>query len=171
MPSLNDFFTQIQQVNANLQQLNADLQTIHADEQQVHADLGVVDSTLKKGFSDLVSLQTYADLALDHLAKQNDTIICILEKISQNACTLVNQGDLEVRYEESIRDSAASLKDMYETVHPDAALVLERASAARRELLECCPSPEPKPVCSYEPCRTPGPLPEPPKPDQQPVVG
>ncbi|HKR85767.1 MAG TPA: hypothetical protein VJS37_16530 [Terriglobales bacterium] len=162
MPSLNDFFNQVQQVNSNLQQLDTDLKS---NLQQVDTDVKQVDTDVKAGFQNtitvlnhIVQLQTYADHALFHITQQNDTIICILEHISRNTCTLVNEAHKQTQLQTSIERSAGTLLELYKFTHPDAALQLERIEALQKQLLECCPPPREEPPCTYAPCPAPKPI-------------
>lgn len=165
MPNLNDFYNAVVESNTHLTAIDADLHTLHGDDQQIHTDIGQVEQQLTAlsnnvtaGFANLAALQSYADNALAQLTKQNETIICILEKVSQNTCTLVNQGDLEERALTAIQQSASGLVDMYQTAHPTAALAREREDALEKQILACCP-PEPVPaVCTYRPCPAPPPF-------------
>ena len=45
----------------------------------------------------MVTLGEYTNQALFQNAKQNDTIICILEHISKNTCELLNQSVIQTR--------------------------------------------------------------------------
>lgn len=162
MPSLNDFFNQVTQVNSNLQQLDKDLNT---KLQQVDTDVKQVDTDVNAGFQNTISvlnhivqLQTYADHALFHIAQQNDTIICILEAISRNTCTLVNEAHKQTQLQTSIEESADDLLELYEITHADAALELKKIEALERKLLECCPPPPQEPPCTYASCPAPKPI-------------
>ncbi len=153
MPSLNDFFTQLTQVNTRLQQIDNDL----------NAKLQQLDNDVKgttQAVNQLVQLQTFAGQVLVHQSRQLDTVICILEHVSKNTCTLVNEAHKQTTLQEGINQSTGTLLQLYESVHPEAALVFERTEALRKQLLACCP-PEPvPPVCTYEPCPAPRPLPD-----------
>ncbi len=170
MASLNDVFTELQQVNSGVQTLHTDLQQVSTELQTVHNDVGAVNATLVKGFADtvntlnagfttmsqglqgIISLQVFANQLLEYHTKQNDTIICVLEHISENTCDLVNQAHLQTASQTSIRDSAATVAQLLKTVHADAALELERLEKLRQQIEACCPPPRPEPVCTYEPC-------------------
>jgi len=155
MPSLNDFYTQVTQVNSNLQQADTDLNN----------GLHKIDNDLNAGFqstinvlNQLVKLQIYADHALFHIAQQNDTVICILEHISQNTCTLVNEAHQQTELQTSIKYSSETLLELYKSTHAEAALALERIEALQKDLAACCPPQPPKPVCNYEHCVSPQPM-------------
>lgn len=149
-------FNELQQINTNLQ--------------VVQAGLNSVNNTLTTGFGNvlqsmqtLISLSDYADQALYQLSKQDVTIICNLEKISQQTCALLNEAHSQTGLQKSISEHAAELTELYKSVHGKAAITLERFERLHRELLQCCPPEEPKPSCIYEACEAPPPLQEPPK--------
>jgi chaperonin cofactor prefoldin len=92
----------------------------------------------------LVTLGQYSDLALSQNAKQNDTIICILEHISKNTCELLNQSVVQTKLQTEMQKDIDALEAMYETVHADAALERERLQALKQQIEECCPPSEPE---------------------------
>ena len=194
MPTLNDVFQEVQTINTNLQQLqtccnttNQNLDTTNQNLQQLQTccnttnqRLGDVINTLNAGFTNmsqgfqaLITLQTYANGALANNAEQNRTIICTLEKISEQTCSLLNEAHTQTGLQTSIDESSATLRELYKSTHPDAALVFEREEKLREQIEECCPPEEPEPVCAYEPCDAPEDVGRPPSVDYnpfQPVV-
>lgn len=148
MPSADDFFVQLQTINARILDLTAAVNQVNA--------------TLTTGFGHLVTLGQYTNLALSQNAKQNDTIICILEYISKNTCELLNQSVIQTKLQTEMQTDMDALEAMYETVHADAALERERLRALKQQIEECCPPPQPEPPCKYAPCPAPKPLPDPP---------
>jgi hypothetical protein len=148
MPSADDFFVQLQTINARILDLTAAVNQVNA--------------TLTTGFGQLVTLGQYTNLALSQNAKQNDTIICILEYISKNTCELLNQSVIQTKLQTEMQTDMDALEAMYETVHADAALERERLRALKQQIEECCPPPEPEAPCKYAPCPAPEPLPDPP---------
>ena len=134
MPSTDDFFQQLQTANARLLDLTAAV----------------------------VTLGQYTNLALSQNAKQNDTIVCILEYISKNTCELLNQSVMQTKLQTEMQTDMDALEAMYETAHADAALERERLRALKQQIEECCPPPEPEAPCKYAPCPAPKPLPDPP---------
>jgi hypothetical protein len=151
MPSSDDFFQQLQTINSRLLDLTA--------------AVNQVNSTLTTGFGELVTLGQYTNLALSQNAKQNDTIICILEHISKNTCELLNQSVIQTKLQTEMQRDMDALEAMYETVHADAALERERLGALKQQIEECCPPTQPEAACKYAPCPAPKPLPEPPNID------
>lgn len=92
----------------------------------------------------------------DFELQQNITIICNLEKISKQTCELVNQSVRQTAAQESMAATLAGMKQLYELANPDAAVEQGRLEGLRHQIEECCPPPQPEPVCSYEPCKDPG---------------
>jgi hypothetical protein len=167
MPSLNDFFTELQQVNANLQQLHNDSLAETAATNSVRASVDQVNATLIAGFTSvsqglqvIANLQHLTNRFLFHKIKQEDTIICILEKVSKNTCELVNEATVQTRLQSEIRDADDELRLLFETVNASAALEFQRLKKVQADLEACCPPEIPPPACVYEPCpsppRTPG---------------
>jgi hypothetical protein len=140
MPNTDDFFHQLQTANGRLLDLTAAVNQVNA------------------------TLQ-YTNLALSQNAKQNDTIICILEHISKNTCELLNQSVVQTRLQTEMQTDVDALEAMYETAHAEAALERERLGALKQQIEKCCPPPQLEVPCKYAPCPAPDTLPEPPKID------
>jgi hypothetical protein len=151
MPNSDDFFQQLQTINGRLLDLTAAVNQVNA--------------TLTTGFGELVTLDQYTNLALSQNAKQNDTIICILEHLSKNTCELLNQSVIQTRLQTEMQKDMDALEAMYGTVHADAALERERLQALKEQIEECCPPAQPEAPCRYAPCLAPKPLPDPPRID------
>jgi hypothetical protein len=141
MPNTDDFFHQLQTINGRLLDLTAAVNQVNAT---------------------LVTLGQYTNLALSQNAKQNDTIICILEHISKTTCELLNQSVVQTRLQTEMQTDVDALEAMYETAHADAALERERLRALKQQIEKCCPPPQPEVPCKYAPCPAPTSLPEPP---------
>ncbi|HEY7153615.1 MAG TPA: hypothetical protein VH575_06630 [Gemmataceae bacterium] len=137
MPSGTDFFNQLQAANSKLDTLNAQ-------------------------FSQLLTLTAYTTQALFQNALQNDTIICVLEKISKQTCELLNQSCLQTPLQRTIQKNSTTLAELFAATHAEAALIREREQVLREEIEKCCPPKPVEPCCHYETCPAPGPIPEPP---------
>jgi hypothetical protein len=173
MTSVSDVYDQMVQANANLQQIDSDVVHVKvstdAVKTAVEQGLTQVVSTLSTGFAtlsqelqQLLTLEKFADLALAHIAKQNDTIICILEHISQQTCATLNEAHTQTGLQTALQESISTLLELYQTTHAEAALAFERQEGLRKQLLECCPPEASPPLCTFEPCEAPPPLGEPP---------
>jgi hypothetical protein len=144
MPSGTDFYNELKGANHRLDQISSKLDTLI--------------TTVSDNFSQLLTLTTYTNQALYQNAQQNDTIICILEKISKQTCELLNQACLQTALQTAIGKNAATLAELFAATHADAALTREREQALRDQIERCCPPPTPRPCCHYEPCPAPKPL-------------
>lgn len=169
MPSINEVWEQALQINANLVVLHHDVDglegiaTNQLNELEEHTDwLEAIHVVLGDGFANLANgiagVQARLDLsnALQrYQILQNQTIICLLDKIARNTCDILTEEDQQTRLQKAIADDVDALRHMEATVHPDAALVLQRALEAKKEAERCCPPPKPVPRCSFEPCPAP----------------
>jgi hypothetical protein len=162
MPSADDLFNQLVAADTRLEAIKGNLLDVKAATDAVKIAVNQVNSTLTTGFGQLVTQGDYTNQALSQNAKQNDTIICILEHISKNTCELLNQSVIQTRLQTEMDKGVTALADMYATVHPDAALERERLEALKRQIEKCCPPPRPEPPCHYVPCPAPKPLGDPP---------
>ena len=133
MPSLTDVYNQLVAINTNLEDLEIQL------------------SELNSGVS-------YATGALYHLALQDDTMICLLEKIGRILCANLNEAAFQSECLRSLRSSVGDLVQDYESEHPRGAMERQRFEELERRLDKCCPPPEREPVCVWEPCGAPDPL-------------
>src|SRR5262249_48192456 len=141
MASSDDFFQKLKNCNDALD----DIRTV----------VEQLNNTVPPILNQLVTLTAYNALALFQNALQNATIICILEKVSQQTCELQNEACLQTALQTQIQKNTATIADVVAAAHPEAALILEREQALRAKLEECCPPPAPEPCCHYEPCEAP----------------
>lgn len=182
MPSSSDFYDRLQDadnkldgvngrldsVNTNLDGVNGRLDSVNTNLVTIEGKLDAVvnavnavanavqqvNATLKWGFAQLITIGDYANLALFENDKQNDTMICILEHISVNTCALLNEAHLQTGLQQTIKDNASVLADLYAATHGEAALARERLQALRQQVEKCCPPEVPPPPCQYEKCST-----------------
>jgi DNA-binding FrmR family transcriptional regulator len=179
MPSASDFFDELQTANTKLEQIKGQLGAIKDSVDDVkdatdtvNTSVQQVNSTLSTGFSQLITIGGYTNEALFHNAKQNDTIICLLDKIARNTCALVNYADEQTRLQRSIEETNRHLTELYAATHAEAEVQRQEHEKLRREVERCCPPPRPQPPCRFEPCDAPPPLKEPPRvAGTQPPVG
>ena len=178
MPSSSDFMNKLNDIHNALNTVNATLNTkltdlknatdaVKASTDQVRTAVQHVDTTLTAGLSSLINLGNYTNQALFQNAKQNETIICILEHISRNTCSILNEAHLQPGLQKSMEKSTGLLAELYGTTHADAMLTHEKMAKLKQQIEECCPPKPIPPACTYEPCKAPGPLPEP-KPEKPP---
>jgi hypothetical protein len=169
MPSASQFLHAIEDVrggvdgtNNRLDQIEGKLDDLKASTDGVRQAIELLGSNLIASLGQLIALGTYADQALFQNALQNDTMICILEKISQHTCDMVNQAHLQTALQAAIEQSTTGIADLYALTHAEAALTREREQALRQQIEKCCPPKLPPPPCHYEKCPAPKPLGEPP---------
>jgi uncharacterized protein YqgV (UPF0045/DUF77 family) len=176
MPNATDIFNAINNVNTSvnnqigatntkLDVVNTNLDAIKSATDAVKASVDQMNTTLKAGFAQVITLLQYADLALYQNALQNDTMICDLEKISKNTCDIANEAHLQTALQTSMNKNMAALRAMFAAVHAEAALTLHREHELKEQIEKCCPPKPPDPVCQYSPCPAPKPLGPPPQSD------
>jgi hypothetical protein len=170
MPSADDLFNQLVAANNRLEAIKGNLLDVKASTDAVKSAVNQVNNTLTAGFGELIALGQYANLALSQNAKQNDTIICILEHISKNTCELLNQSVIQTRLQTEMEEDIDVIEAISEAAHPAAALERERLQALQHQIEQCCPPPKPEAPCNYAPCPAPKKLPDPPKGTQPPVL-
>ncbi len=182
MANANDFFNELKGANTRLDGVNSriddtnvrldDIKTkldaIKAATDAVKSAVDQVDSTLQWGFSQLITIGNYTNQALAQNDKQNETIICILEHISQNTCQLLDEAVVQTRLQIDMDKNTSLLADLFAATHAEAAITREREKALLRKIELCCPPRVPEPPCSYSPCDEPKPIGEPPRVDPNP---
>lgn len=157
--SLNESNTEISE---DIKQLLTQAQGIESQINQVRTDMNSGFFNMSSGFGDLIKLGAYHSTLLNHQIEQNNTIICILERISEIVCGIHNESHQQTALQKDLREYANEIKDITATVHAGADLDLRRRKELERQISACCPSrPEPL-VCIYRPC------PAPDKPDETP---
>ncbi len=171
MPSINDFWNKTAEISNKLTDVKTEVQGVHAATDAVRSAVHDVDTTLKSLLGQLITLETYVTQALAHNARQNDTMICILEHISQNTCALLNQATIQTSLQRTIADGVSALADTYAIANPAAAAERQRNEALRKQIEACCPPEQPAPPCRYERCPAPEPLGDPPRVDDRPNIG
>ena len=182
MPSSSDFYNRLKDANTKLDGVNGRLDTVNGKLDAVLNAVNAVtnavhqvNKTLHWGFGQLITIGNYTNLALHENNKQNDTIICILEHISENTCALLNEAHLQTGMQKTIKENTAKLADLYAATHGEAAIARERMEALREQVEKCCPPKLPPPPCQYQACpKEYRPIPPPPKvsptPDREPPI-
>lgn len=162
MPTINEVWEQALQINANLVTVHNDLTGLTQRSDETNAWLGelrqlVADglASISTGISGLQVRQDLTNQLLFVLLQQQKAVICNLEEISRNTCTLVNQSTRQTALQEGMAEALSSLQYMFATANPDAALSYARHQEERRRLEACCPPPERTDPCAYERCQAP----------------
>ncbi|WP_305043111.1 hypothetical protein [Geoalkalibacter sp.] len=177
MPTINEVWEQALLINANLATLHNDqidlknccaltnqrLAALDAGNQETNDWLEDIRKVLGEGFAAMASgisgvhvRQDLANRLLLHLSEQQRTVICLLEKIADNTCALVNQSHRQTALQTTLNTGMQAVAHMYASTNPDAALQHQRAQEQQHKLEKCCP---PRPL--EDPCR-PAPCPQPP---------
>jgi hypothetical protein len=156
MPSVNDVYNQLLQVNSSLTSL------INAVNNATAA-VNQVNGTLNNGFGELVTIGNYTNQALFQNDQQNVTMICALEQISKNTCALLNESAAQTALQTVMAADIDGLENMFATANPAAALEIERLAALKAQVEKCCPPPKPTPPCDYKPCPAPAEIGPPPQ--------
>lgn len=179
MPSIQDVADQI---NAKLDSISTntldtakntkdtvkEVKVVGSKVDDTNAHLGLIDFDIKNGFSNigqgisqLIDLSK-ASLAVQiHQARQNDTIICLLENNNELLCGITRKLTKQLELSEAKLISLLRIEGIEERIHSDAALDYDRHLKIAERMEECCPHPE-EPL---EPCPQDCPKPgfEPPK--------
>lgn len=155
LDSINGANTRLDNVNTKLDTVNSTLNDVKAGVLAVNTSIQNVQKLLQWGFSQLISLGQYTNQALFQNDKQNDTMICILEHISQNTCAILNEAHVQTRVQTSIEENTDTLADLYAATHAEAEMVRRREDELRRQIEECCPPKLPPLACDYKPCSAP----------------
>jgi predicted nuclease with TOPRIM domain len=156
MATLDDAYNQLVTANGHLTDL-------HNDVQAVKASTDAVNASVQAGFTQLDTLVEFTNKLLTFQIKQNDTIICNLEKITKQTCELVNQSTRQTVAEEAMREEIEDLEELFELANPEAAVEQHRLEELEAKVEECCPPKVPDPPCTYEPCPAPSRAPTPPR--------
>jgi hypothetical protein len=163
MATLNDAYNQLVEANGQLTTLHNDLEQINTSVGEVNSSVQAETAAIETGFAKLDQLVGYTNALLGYEIEQNETIICNLTKIAQQTCELVNLGALQVAAQQAMRHDLDDLRQLYELANPAAAVEQHRLKELNRKIEACCPPPIPRPPCTYEPCKTPGKPPSPPR--------
>jgi hypothetical protein len=155
LDSINGANTRLDNVNNKLDTANKTLNDIKAGVLAVDADVQKMQTLLQWGFSQLITLGQYTNQALFQNDKQNETMICILEHISQNTCAILNEAHLQTGLQKSLDKNTDTLADLYAATHAEAEMARKREDELRRKIEECCPPKLPPPPCDYKLCPAP----------------
>lgn len=160
MPSVDDVFNQLVDINTRLQQIHVDNGNLINATNNVKGAVDLLNVTLNAGFTNLstgivaiIKLHEFTNDLLLHNDKQNDTIICTLNIISKNICSILNEEHNQTELQIKIENSVDMLHQLYETVHPNAHLSLEKLKELEEQIQKCCPPARPEPICKEEACK------------------
>ncbi len=175
MASISDVFDALNDVKGKLDQLHADnlnhnvlIEATNTKLDALDQSVASLETTLDGRLLSMLQEQQLGNQLLLHLTKQQETVICGIEQISRNTCTLVNLASEQLVETRHVRENTRVPADILSSAHPDAALDLSRRDRLQEQIEECCPPKPSEPICRYEPCKDPGPFKEPRKPKRGP---
>lgn len=145
-------------VNGRLEQIKGNLNSIIASINSVDASVQAVQQLLLWGFQQLITLGQYTSQALFHNNQQNDTMICLLQQISNNTCQILNEAHTQTGLQTKIEKLSDELTALYAATHAEAALIRQREAALRKQIEACCPPKPPVPACEQGSCPAPAPF-------------
>src|SRR5262245_52261449 len=105
MASAQDFLDAINGANNRLDGVNNRLDDVKGKLDLINQSVQNLNQTLNWGFGALITIGNYTNEALSQNAKQNDTIICILEHISKNTCELLNESHTQTGLQTTIKNN------------------------------------------------------------------
>ena len=146
MASAQDFLDSINGANNRLDGVNNRLDEVKGKLDLINQSVQNLNQTLNWGFGALITIGNYTNEALSQNAKQNDTIICILEHISKNTCELLNESHTQTGLQTTIKNNTTTLAELYAATHAEAALIRQRDEALRKQIEDCCPPKVPEPT-------------------------
>jgi hypothetical protein len=158
MASLDDAFNQLKIANQHLTAIDNELQTVNASVQAVGADSQATTAAVQAGFGELNSLVNHTNQLLEYEIAQNATMICYLEKIARQTCSLLNEAALQTAAQQAMREDLDDLRQLYELANPAAAVEQHRLKKLKAQVEKCCPPTVPEPPCTFEPCKQPPPI-------------
>lgn len=108
------------------------------------------DDRFRQQLLELVTNQTNSSSRMEAGSELNS---CRLDEIARILCMIANQSHKQSLQISTIGDAVSSLLELYRSVHPDAALHLEKFERLRAEVEKCCHTEHtPDLICHYEPC-------------------
>lgn len=169
MPSLEDVANQI---NARLNSINDHTAATATNTAIIHTDLQAGFVNLSQGLFAVLEQLRAANGLLDHLRRQNDTIICELANGNELLCGITRKFTVQLTASEATLRSVRRLEGILARVDAEAAGDYDREQALLAKVHECCPADEPPLEPCPEVCDEPGFDPRPPRgQDWQPLPG
>jgi hypothetical protein len=155
--SVSDVYDKLSEASDRIHELHMDLGTTNDLLGQILDMSKRTVDTLVTGFSELDKRVDTTNAILERVSIQTETVICNVAHVNQQTCESLN----ELHWQTALsRDELTVLEgqlSVAEAAYPAAGLAYEREREVAIKLAECCPLPEPEPICSYEACADPGP--------------
>lgn len=168
-PTVTDVFNQLVLANGKLEQVIVNTSLMANLNTSINAGAAATVGRL-----DMIAAINVESLKLQfHQTRQMDTMICMLEQISRNTCSMLNELAVQTRLQTQMAEDVATQTFIAKSANPEVALDLARHQELVAKIEECCPPERPRPPCDYVTCAKPDPAKEPvipkiPKQDTQP---
>lgn len=151
-PTVTDVFNQLVLVNGKLAQVEVNTSLMANLNTSINAGFTATVGRLDT----LAAINVAAVKLLFHQTRQMDTMICMLDQISRNTCSMLNELTVQTKLQTKMAKDMSVLRYIAESSNPDAALELARHEALNAKIEQCCPPAQPDPACKYDPCPRPG---------------
>jgi hypothetical protein len=166
MPSLGDTANQalavLNQINTNTQASAQTETLIKGDTADIKAELGVIETTLQSGFTNLgqglfaiLEQAKETNSLLTAEVAQNTTIICWLTNIADVLCRIMRKTNIEIALQTEMNEDLERIGKTLALVHAREALEVHREEALEEKIEKCCPPEQVPPEPCYEPCQSP----------------
>ncbi|TXH47011.1 MAG: hypothetical protein E6Q92_01225 [Burkholderiaceae bacterium] len=152
-PTVTDVFNQLVLVNGKLAQVEVNTSLMANLNMSINTGFAATVGRLDT----LAAINVEAVKLLFHQTRQMDTMICMLEQISQNTCSMLNELTVQTKLQTSMAKDVSVVRHIDEASNPGAALELARHQELTAKIEQCCPPTRPEPACKHDPCQRPGP--------------
>lgn len=156
-PTVTDVFNQLVLVNGKLAQVEVNTSLMANLNTSINAGFTATVGRLDT----LAAIEVEAAKLLFHLTAQNETIICMLDQISRNTCSMLNELVVQTDLQKRTTEDTAVLRYVAESGNPAAALEYARHKELEAKVERCCPPGTKDPACKYAPCAKPETMKEP----------
>lgn len=160
-PTVTDVFNQLVLVNSKLAQVEVNTSLVANLNMSINTGFAATVGRLDT----LAAIDVEAVKLLLHQTRQMDTMICMLEQISRNTCSMLNELTIQTKLQTSMSKDVSVVRYIAEASNSDAALELARHQELTAKIEQCCPPARPEPACKYDPCQRPGPADKPKLPE------
>jgi hypothetical protein len=168
-PTVTDVFNQLVLVNGKLSQVEVNTSLMANLNMSINAGFSASVGRLDT----LTAVEIESAKLLFHLTAQNETIICMLDQISRNTCSMLNEMATQTELQKRMAQELEIVSYVVQAGNPAAMLDHARHKKLEEKIERCCPPPTRDPACKYTPCAKPETvkeprLPEIPKHDDRP---
>lgn len=161
-PTVTDVFNQLVLVNGKLSQVEVNTSLMANLNMSINTGFTATVGRLDM----LAAINVEAVKLLFHQTQQMDTIICMLDQISRNTCSILNELTVQTKLQTTMAKDVSVVRYIAEVSNSGAALELARHQELTAKIEQCCPPPQPEPACKYDPCQRPRPADTPKLPEK-----